>query len=262
MNRAALIVGALLAAPAASAAALVDPAALAAVSPPPFARAPMQAPFRDQHARSVTLAELAAGRPLVLIPVQHQCRNLCGLTLADVHSALAGQALTPGANFEVVALGIDPRETPADAAQSAARLGGADAPGVAALVGDAASDAAVTQALGYRYTWIAATGQYAHMAAIAVLTADGRLVRWLPGLGVKPAALQAALHEAEHGDAPGLGDEIRLLCFHFDPSSGRYTLAIWRLIQCAAGMTATLVALGVGVAFWWERRRSGPGAAA
>jgi protein SCO1/2 len=245
----------LAAAVAAHADAPFNPASLASVSAPPFARAPMDLAFTDQHGRVVTLGQLAAGRPLVLAPVQHDCRNLCGLTLEDLRTSLASLPLRAGADFSVVAFGIDPREAPADAAHSAARLGGPDAPGVEALVGSASSEAAVTQALGYRYTWMPAIGQYAHMAAVAVLAPDGRLVRWLPGLGIKPAELNAALADARRGDTPGISDEIRLLCFHFDPSTGRYTLAIWRLIQWAAGGAAALIAGGVGLALWRERRK-------
>jgi protein SCO1/2 len=238
-------------APAARAEVPIDPAGLAAVSPPPFARAPMGLSFKDQYGRTVSLGQLAAGKPLVLTPVQHNCRNLCGISLLALRNALTAQRLRPGADFNVVAFGIDPRETPADAARSADRLG---VPGAEALVGDQRSDAAVTGALGYRYSWMAATGQYAHMAAVAVLTPDGRLVRWLPGLGVEPAKLQATLRDAIRGDAPRFGDQIRLLCFHFDPTSGRYTLAIWRLLQAAAAIVALLTAGGVGAALWRERR--------
>jgi protein SCO1/2 len=243
---------AIAAAPAALAGGPVDPAGLAGVSPPPFARAPMDLAFEDQHGRRVTLAGLAGGKPLVVVPVQHACRNLCGLTLEDLRTALAGQPRRAGVDFTVVAFGFDPREGPADAARSAARLGGGR--GVAAVVGSAAADAAVTGALGYRYSWIAATGQYAHMAAVAVLTPDGRLVRWFPGLGEKPAELAAALGQAAHGQAPGLGDQIRLLCFHFDPATGRYTLAIWRVVQAAGLATAVLLAAGVAAALWRGRR--------
>ncbi|HEY2708520.1 MAG TPA: SCO family protein [Caulobacteraceae bacterium] len=242
------------AATAACAAPTQDPSSLASIAPPPDAQAPMNLAFRDQHGGDVTLGDLAAGRPLVLVPVQHTCRNLCGLTLEALRSAWGRSPAADTDGVALVAFGIDPRETPSDAAASAAQLGGG--PRVEALVGDSASVAAVTRALGYRYTWISATGQYAHLAAVAVLTPDGRLVRWLPGLGVKPTELQAILEEARHGQAPSLADDIRLLCFHFDPSTGRYTLAIWRLTEAAAGLTAALVAGGVGLAFWRERRRA------
>jgi protein SCO1/2 len=231
-----------------------DPSRLASVSAPPFARAPMDLAFRDQHGATVTLRQLAAGKPLVIAPVQHACRNLCGLTLEALRRSLSGLPLRPGADFTVVALGIDPRETPADAVRSAERLGGATAPGVEALVGSQMADEKVTGALGYRYSWMAVTQQYAHIAAVGVLTRDGRLVRWLPGLGMKPAELQAALNDARRGEAPGLADQIRLLCFHFDPATGRYSLAIWRVLRWIAVGAATIVLGGVALAFWRERR--------
>jgi protein SCO1/2 len=242
-------------APPAQATAPVDPSRLAAISPPPFARAPMTLSFRDQHGRTVSLGALAAGKPLLLVPVQHACRNLCGYTLEALRAALAGQAFKPGVDVTVVAFGIDPRETAADAARSAERLGGVDTPGVEAVVGDHASDAALTRALGYRYSWMPVSGQYAHLAAVAVLARDGRLVRWLPGLGVKPSQLQVALWEARRGEAPGFVDQIRLLCFHFDPTSGRYTLAVWRLLQGLAAAAVIAGAAAIALALRRERRR-------
>lgn len=250
----------LAAAPAMAASGQPDPAALAAVAPPSGARAPMDVAFVDQSGHAVTLGALAHGRPLVLVPVQHACRSLCGLTLASLAAAVRRQKLRPGADFTLVAFGIDPRETPAAAVRSADRLGGAHASGIEALVGRAAQVDAVTGALGYRDTWIPATGQYAHMAAIAVLAPDGRLVRWLQGLGVTPGALDAALADSRRGRTDDLGAAIRLLCFHFDPATGRTTLAVFRLTQWLAGGFAACVAAAVGLAFWRERRRASLGA--
>jgi protein SCO1/2 len=209
--------------------------------------------FTDQHGRHTTLADIADGRPLLLAPVQHSCRNLCGPTLEALASVLASARLRPGAAFRLVAFGIDPRETPKDALQSASRLAGA-APHTEALIGDAANVAAVTDALGYRYSWIAATQQYAHMSAIAVLRPDGRLVRWLPGIGETPNQLSAAIAAARTRN-PVQSFGAQLLCFHFDPSTGRYTLAVWRLLQAAAGLATIALAAAVGIALWRERAR-------
>jgi protein SCO1/2 len=236
-----------------------DPSQLAGISTPLLARAPMDLVFTDQHGRRITLGAIADGEPLLLVPVQHNCRNLCGLTLENLATVLADAGLRPGGSFRLVAFGIDPRETSADASHSAARMGGENLPGVEALVGGAAGVARVTGALGYRYTWIAATGQYAHMSAIAVLGPDGRLVRWFAGLGENPAALKKALAAARTGQADDLGGQIRLLCFHFDPATGRYTLAVWRLLQWAAGAAAAALAGAIGTALW---RGRGRGAAA
>jgi len=235
----------------AAGAAATDPSRLAGITSSPFARAPMDRTFTDQNGRRVTLGSIAGDEPLLLVPVQHGCRNLCAPTLVTLASVMARADLHPGPGFHVVAFGIDPRETPRDAAQSAGRLGAG--PGVEALVGDAADVAAVTAALGYRYSWIAATRQYAHMSAIAVLSPDGRLTRWLPGFGETPQQLTRALTAARTGAPTDLGARIQLLCFHFDPATGRYTLAVWRLLQGAAGLAVLALAAAVGAAVWRER---------
>jgi len=233
-----------------------DPYNLARVMPPEDARAPMNLVFRDQDGRSVTLAGLARGRPLVLAPVQHGCRTLCGLTLQGLAAAVAGQSFRPGRDFTLVAFGIDPREPPAAAVVSLRRLGG-DEDGVAALVGDARSVAAVTGSLGYRYAWDPASLQYAHVAGAAVLEPDGRLARWIMGVAPSPADLHEAIDAARRGVGGGIVEQIRLLCFHYDPSTGRYSLAAWRLAQGASAACALALASGVGLAVWRGRRRRG-----
>ena len=78
--------------------------------------------------------------------------------------------------------------------------------------------AAVTDALGYRYAWDASIGQYAHVAAMAVLTPDGRLARWLYGLGAASrATLRLALTGAGQAGSGSLAEQLLLLCYHYDP---------------------------------------------
>jgi len=252
-----VLVLSLFVAPRASANGPFDPFGLARVTPRPDARAPMHLGFRDQNGRPVTLGALADGRPLVLAPVQHGCRTLCGLTLQGLKAAVDGQSFQPGRDFTLVAFGIDPRETPAAAAVSARRLGGDGRAGMVGLVGQPGPIAAVTGALGYHYAWDPISLQYAHVAGVAVLTPDGRLTRWVMGLNPTPADLHAAIDQARQGDAGGVVEQIRLLCFHYDPSTGRYSLAAWRLAQGASLAGAVGLGGGIGLAFWRGRRRRG-----
>src|ERR1700759_185640 len=95
------------------------PLGRAKIPPPRAARAPMTGAFRDQAGRAVTLAAVARGRPVVLVPIQYFCPNLCGLTLTGLAQPAQRQ---PDRRFTVVTLGIDPRETPAAAAKAVADL--------------------------------------------------------------------------------------------------------------------------------------------
>ena len=109
------------------------------------------------------------------------------------------------------------------------------------MTGDASAVAAVTDALGYRYAWDERIGQYAHVAAIAVLTPDGRLARWLYGLAPQPGDLALALTDAGQGRIGGLAEQLLLLCYRYDPASGRYTGAIWSALRIGGGLASILL---------------------
>jgi protein SCO1/2 len=226
-----------------------DPFKAAAIVERPGSRVPLDRPFVTAAGKPVTLRQLAAGKPLLITPVQHECPNICGVTLAGIATAIDGQdRYRPGRDFAIVALGIDPREGPAQARDDLARLA-AQRPGATwqpvALTGAEPSVEAVTNALGYRYAWSDQLGQYAHLSATAVLTRDGKLSSWLYGLAPTPAQLDAAVAQASAGRSGGVMQQILLLCFHYDPQTGRYSLAIVKALRIAGIATVLLIALGI-----------------
>jgi protein SCO1/2 len=241
----------------AHAAAPFDPFAAAGVDEHPGAQVPLDATFRDQAGAAVTLRQLAGGRPILLVPVQHRCPNLCGFTLDGLAQALRAQGARPGRDLTLVAFGIDPAEQTADAAISEARLTHAlgHPDGVYALTGPAPQVGAVTQALGYRYAWDPRLSQYAHVAAAAVLTPNGKLAGWVYGVRPPPAVLARALDAARRGGVAALGDRLILLCYHYDARTGRYDPLAMTLLR--GGAATAVVALGgfVGVSLLRDRRR-------
>lgn len=239
-------------------------------APAAGARLPLDAAFRDETGAPVHLRDYVAGRPAVVVPGYYGCSNLCSLVLAGVQASVAKSGLAPGRDVEVVAIGIDPREGPGDARQrEASVLGRTGVSGWHFLTGPPTSIDAVAKALGYRYAWDAAEGQYAHAAGVAVVGSDGRIVQTLYGVRFAPRELVAAVRAAatpsgatpargsiadaagEHGESPGQW----LLCFHYDPTTGRYTTTVLGAVR-AAGM-ATLLALLAALGWHtWRRRHS------
>ena len=253
MIRLALLL-ALLASPVAA----FDAFTAAAIDPRPGARVPLDRPFLDATGKPTTLAALGQGKPILLVPVLHACPNICGVTLAGLAQAIADQPYRPGRDFAFVAFGIDPAETPTDANASLARLAEAfpAAAPVHGLTGSAADIAAVTGALGYRYAFDPEIGQYAHMAAAAVLTSDGRLAAWLYGIAPDPEDLRLALTDAGEGRLGTWADQLLLLlCYHYDPQTGRYGSLAMGLLRTAGAATAGGGALLIGLALYRERRR-------
>lgn len=234
-----------------------DPFKAASIVERPGAVVPLDRPFVTAEGKAVTLRQLAAGKPLLITPVQHECPNICGVTLAGIATAIDGQnRYRPGRDFTLVALGIDPREGPAQAREDLTRLA-AQRPNAAwrpiALTGSEPAVAAVTKALGYRYAWSDELGQYAHLSATAVLTPDGRLSSWLYGLAPTPAQLDAALAQARAGRSGDVMQRLLLLCFHYDPQTGRYSLAVTKALRLAGLATVLLIALAIGLL---SRRRA------
>jgi protein SCO1/2 len=235
-------------------AAAFDPLHAAAVDERPGARIPLQAPLREAGGRATSLAALSHGKPILLAPVQHHCPNLCGYTLNGLAARLRETRLDRQAT--VVAFGIDPKETAQDAQASAARLDGlADAH---AVVAPASAVAAVTGALGYRYAWDPRLQQYAHLAAVAVLTPDGRLSSWLYGLQPPTPVLRAVVRAAGRGRLEAVGDRLTLLCYHYDPETGRYESRIALALRIGAAAAVLALAGFIAVSLRQERRRARP----
>ena len=227
----------------------LDPFAGVGIDARPGAVVPQNAVFRDEAGQEVRLGDLLGRRPVILAPVYYRCPNICGATLARLFSSLNDLSLTVGNDFDVVAVSFDQRETPADAAEAEAkarqRYARPDGGGAYFLTGSEASIATLTDAIGFRYRWDPALGQYAHAAALAVLTPSGKIVHWLNSMAYEPIDLRLALVEAGQGRIGDVADQILLLCYQYDPETGRYSSFIWTALR--AGSTACLVAIAIFV---------------
>lgn len=210
---------------------------------------PMAMPLTGADGADTTLGTVADGRPLILAPGYFHCPSLCSVVRADLLGALAASRLRAGTDVSVAVLGIDPAEGPADA--RAAREGGeARWPGAHYLTGDSV---AVQDAAGFRARFDPELKQFLHPAGLVVVSPDGRVAGYLGGVGYAPAQLEAAVARARGGPLEP-ASLVRLLCFHFDPATGRYTLAVERLVQAAFLLTAVVV----GALLWRSHRRGTP----
>ncbi len=241
--------------------------------PPPVAwdqrlgeRVPLDARFTDQDGRALTLGSLVDGRPVVLALVYYECPMLCTLVLRGLLDALREVGLDAGEDFSVVAVSIDPRETSALAAAKRAacvkaygRAGGDE--GWSFLVGEEPEIRRLADAVGFRYTYVEATDEYAHGAGVSVLTGEGAVSRVLFGVTFEPRDLRLALVEAGQGAIGTPVDRILLRCFHYDPAHGRYGFAILGSLRLAGFLTVGALAGCVLRLLRRERRAAATGGA-
>jgi len=208
------------------------------LSPPPNAALPLDLVLRDPDGRTVTLREAVDHRPALLLLSDFTCRTICGPALVITSGALEETGLRAGVDYGLIVVGLDPKDTRADAQAMFRQIG---SPEVAArssvLTGDAAAIGALTAAVGYNFVYDAEVDQFAHPAGVLVLTATGRISRILSSLALNPRDLRLALVEAGDGRSGTIVDRLTLLCYGFDAVHGIYTPLIRRLLEAAALLT-------------------------
>jgi protein SCO1/2 len=224
---------------------------------------PLDAPFRDEAGRPVTLRQYA-GKPMLLVPAYYTCPMLCTLVLNGVLSALRALPFDVGREFTVITFSFDPNDGPeAAAAKKATYVGDYRRPGAEAgwhfLTGDAASVQALTDAIGFRARWDEASAQYAHASGVVLATPQGRVARYFFGVEFSPRDLRLGIVEASSERIGTLVDQLLLFCFHWDPATGRYSRLALGAVQ--AGGVLTLLALGSMIGWWLRRERLGRAAA-
>ena len=208
---------------------------------------PLDLDFRDEQGNTVSLGQFVAGKPVVLALVYYQCPMLCTVLLNGVLDSLKQVSLDAGKQYQIVAVSIDPRDRPIEAKAKklmyAGLYGRRDATsGWHFLTGDDPQIHALANSVGFRYAYDSLSGQYAHAAAIMILTGDGKVSRYLYGTSFTPRDLRLGLVDASSGHIGSAIDQVLLFCYHYDAITGRYAVVISRVIQIAG--LVTILAIG------------------
>lgn len=230
------------------------------VTPHIGAELPIDVIFQDETGRDVRLGDLLVEKPVVLLPVYYKCPMLCGLELKGLLRCLRAMELNVGQDFEVIAFSFDPKEKPSLAAQKKkqtvrdyGRANSAD--GWHFLTGSRESSELLCDAIGFRTTYDKRSGQYAHVACLVVIAPDGRICRYFYGVEFVPREMKLALIEASDGQVGTIADQIQLLCFAYDPATGKYGFAILRTLQTAGILTVVILISCIGRFLWLESHR-------
>jgi protein SCO1/2 len=213
----------------------------------PGASLPLDAPLRDEAGRALRLGDLVSSRPTVLVLDYLHCETLCGVVLDKLARTLDRVPLDAGKDFAVLAVSIDPRDGPAEA-QAAKRhyldlyrYDGAAA-GWHFLTGDRAAIDRIADAVGFPYRYDAAIDQFAHPAGIVLVAPGGTVSRYILGLDYTPLDVRLGLVEAAHGTVSAPAAGFLLLCYHYDPQTGRYTASVVNAMRVAGGLTVLGIA--------------------
>ncbi len=212
--------------------------------------------FTDSNGRAVHLKDYLSGRPIVLSLVYYRCPVLCSLLLGGLAKAMHDLDWRLGREYDAVTVSIDPDETSAQA--NSARNGFLQALGQTApdtrwtfLTGKSEAIDALAESVGFQFHKLDGRREFAHAAALFVLTPDGRISRYLYGVEFPPRQLKSALFEAASGRVGTSFERLILRCYRYNPSTKRYQLFITRYYR--AGGIVLLLAVGTLLGLLWRR---------
>jgi len=208
---------------------------------------PLDLVFRDEEGKEVRLGDYFSGRPVILSLAYYGCPMLCGLALQGLASSLKPLQYDAGREFDVVTVSFDPTETPADA--RAAKPGYLElygregaAAGWHFLTGGEEEIRRLTESVGFRYKWDETAKEYAHATGIILMTPEGKVARYLFGIDYAPKDLRLGLVESAGGRIGSVADRLLLLCYQYDPHTGRYSATAMNVVR--AGALAGVAGLG------------------
>ncbi len=218
---------------------------------------PLDLQFKDEQGRAVRLGDyFHPGRPVIISLVYFNCPMLCGEVLNGMSAAFKVLKFTPGKEYEVVTLSIDPREKPPlAAAKKHTYMEHLDRPGAEDgwhfLTGEKPQIDALADAIGWHYQYDPKLDQFAHAAGIVLVTPQGRISQYYYGVEFSARDMRLGIIEASGNRIGSLADQVLLYCYHYDPRVGRYGAVITNIVRLAG--VATVLILGSSLIILFRR---------
>lgn len=218
--------------------------------------------FRDENGKSVRLGDFFGKKPIILSLVYFECPALCTEVLNGELRTMDAISLNLGKDFDAVTVSFEPKDTPDLAkAKRDVYVGQYGRPGAVDnwhfLTGDRASIDALTRTVGFHYAYDSGSRQYAHAAAIMVLTPAGRIDRYFYGVQYPARDVRLGLVEASQGKIGTVTDHALLYCYQYDPSTGKYGLIVMNAVRAGGGLTVLVLGIFMLVMFRRDRKLHG-----
>jgi len=222
---------------------------------------PLDVELKDEDGKVVKLGTyFNNGRPVILALVYYECPMLCNQVLNGLTGSLKGMSLDAGKDFDIVALSFDARENDKPELAKNKRASYVERygrPGTEKgwhfLTGTQDAIDKVTSAAGFNYKWDEKSDQFAHAAGIMITTPQGTLSRYFYGIDYAPKDVKFGLMESSENKVGNAAEQLLLYCYHYDPATGKYGLAILRVMRLAG--VATMLGMGTMIFVFWRRNK-------
>ncbi|MCM0606775.1 MAG: SCO family protein [Xanthomonadaceae bacterium] len=216
--------------------------------------------LRDESGKELPLKSFfQSGKPVILNIVYYNCPNLCGLLLNGMLDVIKELEWNAGHQFTILSVSMDHRELADLATKKKASFLKAygrniDPQGWRFLTGREEQIKKLADQVGFGFHYDPRQKEFAHSAALMLLTPEGVVSRYLYGVQFEKKNLKFALLEASNGKVGTIVDKVLMYCFHYDPKMGGYSLYAFRVMQIAGALTVLVMGIFFGV-FWSRQRR-------
>ncbi|MTI88923.1 MAG: SCO family protein [Balneolaceae bacterium] len=220
---------------------------------------PLDAVFATSNGDSVRIGDLLEeGKPVILNPLYYECPMLCGLVIDGVIKVVDELKWKTGEDFIVISFSIDPKEDHRLAATSkkdhlATMNDPSAGDGWYFLTGKQSQIDNMIEAVGFQYNEIEDTGEFAHSAAIMMLSPEGIITRYLYGIEYDEFNVRSALYESADGKIGNTLTKVVMYCYQYDPDSNSYAPVAINIMRL--GGLATLIILGIFLGLFWLREK-------
>lgn len=222
---------------------------------------PTDVTFQDRTGKAVKFGDLFEGKPAILLPIFYRCTGVCNLELRETLETLKKlKSKTLGKDFNVIVLGIHPKETP-DLAEGKFKATVAELkrPGTENgwkfLVGDEASILRITNGLGFYYTYDPARDAIDHPSGIMFLTPQAKISSYIFGAIYTVPQFENGIGLASRRQVGEKAQEIFFGCIHVDPVTGKRSLVFENIVK--VGGIVTLIVMGLSFAVLTGRAKFG-----
>jgi len=200
------------------------------------------AAFVDEQGKRIILKN-TIDKPTIVAPVYLSCTHECPVLLTGLARVIGKLDLvTPGKDYQVIALSFDDRDTPAiahDKKKNYLKAINKPFPEEAwrFLTGSSADIKKFTDSIGFKFQQDGAH-DFSHPITLVVIAPGGKIVRYIEGVSFLPFEVTMALSEAAEGRVGSTTRKVLLYCFSYDPLKKSYVFNILKI-------TATVMVLFV-----------------
>jgi protein SCO1 len=203
--------------------------------------------FTSEDGKTIKFSDLMLkDRPAILVPVYFSCPRLCGLTMSGVINMINDLTLKLGSDYTVIALSFNDQEGFKESQEKVKMYGpqiktenGNNSTGLRFVTGTKENIKKIMDQVGFNYQ--KDQGEFIHQAVSIFLSPTGKITRYFYGIDYHEQNPKLALVEAGQGKIGSSIDKMMLFCFRFDPTKGRYTLAVLNVTRIVSlGFVALL----------------------